>query len=719
VAPEGVADAARTGANPVTEAHLASIIESSQDAILSKDREGRITSWNPGAERMYGYSAEQILGEPVSILIPEHRAAEERKILERALAGEAVDHYESDRVHRDGHLVRVSLTVSPLIDERGEVTGASVIGRDVTGLHRSREFARRLHELTVALSGEITRKGTIERLLEHAVGGLGADAGTVGVLDPAGEEVVLAGAVGYTDEGIAGWQRFPLAADLPMSLAIRTGEAMWTESGDELRERFPPLAEADIRFDSLAVIPLAVEDKPFGAIALSFATEQRFDPETRTFMTTAAQQAAQSLDRARLYEDERAGTRRLSFLAAASELLAGSLDPDATLRSLAELAIREIADWCGIDLVDADRGVRNVATAHKDPERVQMANELRTRYPVDPDAPTGVPNVIRTGRPELYAEVPDELLVEAAVDEEHLRLIRELGLKSAMVVPLEARGRILGAMTLVASESGRRFNERDLELAGDLARRAALAIDNAMVFSREHEAAVTLQRALLPRSLPRVRGVEFAALYEPAAAGIEVGGDWYDVVALGEERVALTIGDIAGRGIEAASVMGRVAAALRAYVLDHQPPDEALRRLARTMRQIEGSQMATVLHLHVDVATGAAEYVRAGHPPALVRLPDGEIEELAGTGTPPIGILEDVDYKVHRATLPPGSMLLLYTDGLIERRDRDFEGELQQLRAALAEAPTDATECLRWLADRFSAETNPDDAALIAMSRNR
>jgi PAS domain S-box-containing protein len=702
----------------VTEAHLASIIESSQDAILSKDREARITSWNPAAERMYGYTADEVIGKPISILIPEHRAGEERKILERVLAGEHVQHYESDRVHRDGRLVRVSLTVSPLTDERGDTIGASVIARDITDLYRSREFAQRLHELTVALSGEITRQGTIERLLDHAVGGLGADAGTVGLLDPAGQEVVLAGSVGYTEKGIGGWQRFPLAADVPMSLAIRSREPIWTESRDELLERFPALADAEILFESLAVIPLAVDENPFGAIALSFSTPQRFDAEARTFMVTAAQQAAQSLDRARLYEDQRAGAQRLSFLAAASELLAGSLDPDATLRSLAELAIREIADWCGIDLVDEDGGLRNVATAHKDPARVQMANELRTRYPVDPDAPTGVPNVIRTGKPELYREVPDEMLVEAAVDDEHLRLIRELGLDSAMVVPLQARGRILGAMTLVASESGRRFNERDLELAGDLARRAALAIDNAMVFRREHEAAVTLQRALLPRSLPRVRGVEFAARYEPAAAGIEVGGDWYDVVALGEERVALTIGDIAGRGIEAASVMGRVAAALRAYVLDHQPPDEAVRRLARLMRQLESPQMATVLHLHVDVATGAAEYVRAGHPPGLVRLADGEVRELAGAGTPPIGILEDVDYRVHRATLPPGSLLLLYTDGLIERRDRDFEGEFQQLRAALAEAPADAAECLRWLADRFSAETNPDDAALIAMSRN-
>jgi serine phosphatase RsbU (regulator of sigma subunit) len=239
-----------------------------------------------------------------------------------------------------------------------------------------------------------------------------------------------------------------------------------------------------------------------------------------------------------------------------------------------------------------------------------------------------------------------------------------------------------------------------------------------MLFRREHEAAITLQRSLLPQSLPQLPGVDFAARYEPASSGLEVGGDWYDVVALGDERVAITIGDIAGRGIEAASVMGRVAAALRAYVLDYQPPDEALRRLSRIMRELESPQMATVLHLHLDVTTGAAEYVRAGHPPALIRLPNGEIEQLAGTGTPPIGIFEDVDYRIHRATVPPGGLLLLYTDGLIERRDREFDAEFERLCAALAEAPTEAGACLSWLADRFSAESNPDDAALVAMSRS-
>ena len=385
-------------AQAVSETRLASIVESSHDAILSKDRNGIITSWNPGAERMYGWTAEEAIGKPISILVPEDHAGEEWRILEQVLAGDRVDHYESDRVHRSGRRVRVSLSIAPLRDEAGEIVGASIIARDVTAQHRSLDFAARLHSLTAAFASEITRKGAVGALLDQSVAALGADAGAVGLLNEAGDEIELAGSVGYTRAGIEGWQRFPLDADVPMSVAVRTGEPIWTESSSELSERYSGLSETTIQFASLAVIPLAIERRPFGAIALSFKAPHRFDQEERTFLLTAAQHAGQTFDHARLYEDQRRATERLSFLAAASELLSGSLDPDTTMQNLANLAIHELGDWCAIDLADEQEGLRNVATAHVDPELVRLASEFRERYPADPDAPTGAPNVIRTGK---------------------------------------------------------------------------------------------------------------------------------------------------------------------------------------------------------------------------------------------------------------------------------------------------------------------------------
>ena len=160
-------------APPVSEIRLASIVESSDDAILTKDAEGTITSWNPGAERMYGWSAEEAIGQKISILIPEDHAGEEWRILEQVLGGEAVDHYESDRLHRSGRRVRVSLSVSPLRDSSGEIVGASIIARDVTAQHRSRDFAARLHRLTAAFASEITREGAVRGAPRPVGGGPG------------------------------------------------------------------------------------------------------------------------------------------------------------------------------------------------------------------------------------------------------------------------------------------------------------------------------------------------------------------------------------------------------------------------------------------------------------------------------------------------------------------------------------------------------------------
>ena len=701
---------------PATAAeYFAAIVESSDDAILSKNTEGIITSWNPAAERMYGYSADEAIGSHISILIPTHRAGEERHILDRILRGEHVDHYETDRVRKDGREIKVSLSVSPVRGEDGKVESASVIARDITRQQRSIELAARLQESTGALARETTSDKVIEVLLGQMVGALGAQAGAVGLIS--GDEVIVSGTTGYSSEGLRGWERFPVAADLPMSEAIRMGEALWMTTVEELMARFPALAGTAVRFQSLAILPLAVGDAAFGCVSLSFVESRDFDPEERAFLLAASQQAAYALNRARMYEAQRIASERQRFLAEAGELLASSLDPETALDQLASLSVRHIADWCGVEMVDERGGLHSVVVAHADKDKVELARQLRERYPVDPRSETGAPNVIRTGTTEVYPEVTDEMLVAAAQDEAHLRYLRELGLGSAMIVPLRARGRVLGAITFVASSPERRYDDEDVELAEDLARRAALAVDNAMLFHREHEAAVILQRSLLPESVPaRHDGIEFGVCYRPAGPGLAVGGDWYDIVLLDDGAVRLTIGDVAGRGLLAASIMGRIRPALRAYVLDGHGPAEALERLDRLMKESATPNMATLFHLHYDPKSGSARYVRAGHPPALLRHANGEIQELRGPGTPPLGVLEEVEYLEHEVAIPPGSLLLMYTDGLIERRDTSVREELDRLKAMMAEAPKSAAECLDWLEQNIGPDAVPDDIAMIAMS---
>jgi PAS domain S-box-containing protein len=183
------------------------------------------------------------------------------------------------------------------------------------------------------------------------------------------------------------------------------------------------------------------------------------------------------------------------YLARASEVLSESLDYERTLSDFAKLVVPELADWCSVEIVGDDGALVQLAVAHADPQKVKWARELSRRYPPNPDAPTGSPKVIRTGEPELYPEIPDELLVAGAVDDEHLRIIREVGVRSAIVVPLVAHERTLGALTLIAAESGRRYGHADLALALELARRAALAMDNARLHRAELEARVTAERA--------------------------------------------------------------------------------------------------------------------------------------------------------------------------------------------------------------------------------
>ena len=379
-----------------------------------------------------------------------------------------------------------------------------------------------------------------------------------------------------------------------MSEVVRTGRAAWVVGKEELVAVTRRLPEPRSSFVSRAVVPLRVHGRVFGAISLSFRDARRFAPDERTFLEAIVQQAAYALDRARLHAAEQRARQNLDFLARASELLAQSLDVETTLQRLAAFAIPRLADWCTVDLL-SDGEIRAVAVAHANPTKVELARELQRRHPADPDAPVGAPAVIRSGMSELHPTITEELLAAAAPDDEALEVIRDLGLVSAMVVPLRARERTLGALSLVAAESRRRFTSDDLEVAEDLARRAALAVENAMLYGREHQAAVTLQRSLLPRDLPRLRGLRLAARYLPAGVGADVGGDWYDTIDLADGRLNLVVGDVAGRGIRAASVMGQLRNALRAYVLDGCSPQEAVGRLNRLARTFESSEMATLV----------------------------------------------------------------------------------------------------------------------------
>jgi CHASE3 domain sensor protein/anti-sigma regulatory factor (Ser/Thr protein kinase) len=408
---------------------------------------------------------------------------------------------------------------------------------------------------------------------------------------------------------------------------------------------------------------------------------------------------------------------RVSVLARASEELSASLDYEKTLAEVARIAVPTVADWCSVELVEEDGTLRSVAVAHVDPEKVALALELQQRYPSDPDAPTGSANVVRTGESELYPNIPDELLAQTIGDPEQLELIRELGLCSAMSVPLTARGRTLGTLTLIAAESQRSFTAGDLPFAEDLGRRAALAIDNARLYAQERRIAETLQRSLLPESLPTVHRTAVGARYVPAEDEAEVGGDWYDVIPLPGGKLGLVIGDVVGHGVRAAAVMGQLRSAVRAYAVEGHPADATIERV-KTMLHASGpaSMIGTLLVITYDPASRTIAYSSAGHPPPLVRDPGGAVRFLHGAVAPPLGVDRRAAPAVE-VVLEPNATVLLYTDGLVERRNESLTHGFQRLEQAVESAPQPIEELLDHVLQALGADSAAgDDVALLALT---
>jgi len=356
--------------------------------------------------------------------------------------------------------------------------------------------ARRLQRVAERLAEAVTPEEVLDAVLSEGVRAAEARAGAIGVLSADGKSVELLAQQGYDPAVMTGWASFPLDADLPMSQVVRTGAALFIPSLRERNELFPALAHQGQEGHAVVVVPLAVAGRVFGAMSLSFDDDIDFGLERREMKMTLARQAAQALARSRLLEAEQALRKRMTFLAEASDLLASSLDYNRTLRQLARLSVPGLADWCAIDILGPNGEIERLAVAHQDPEKVRWARELQERYPPDPKAPHGVAQVLRSGEPEFLPEFPPEVLDEAIGDDQELRrIVDELGLRASICVPLKARGRILGALTLIAAETHPLYTQADFELATELAHRAAVAVDNARLF-REAERGANAAQAL-------------------------------------------------------------------------------------------------------------------------------------------------------------------------------------------------------------------------------
>jgi len=567
--------------------------------------------------------------------------------------------------------------------------------------------------VTAELAAARDFAAVIEIVVSHVAETVDATVATLSMLTD-DQTLTLVGIRGGRPDTEELWKSYPLSSEVPASEALRTGQVVIVAGLAEIERRYPTLIGQTPEQRSILCLPVAVGSKPLGVIGLVFAGLRTPGERELDFLRIFADTCAQAILRVRAVDEADLRAAQLAFLAHASAELAGSLDYRSTLAKVARLAVPTLADWCAVDVVQ-DGVLQTLAVAHADPAKVAWARELQQRYPPDLAAETGAPNVVRTGVSELYPEITDDMLVAGAVDAQHLQLTRDLNLRSALIVPLQARGRTLGAITLVRAETPQHYGPADLAVAEDLARRAGIAIDNAELHSQTREVALQLQRAVLPARLDDIAGWDVATHYRPAARN-EVGGDFYDAVALPGGQLVAFIGDVMGHGVAAAAAMAQMRAAVRAYVATDPDPATVLRRLDGMLEMFEIAQLVTLALLLVDPAGRRLTVANAGHCPPLLVPARGAAHFVDVPASPPLGAGRDERRIATTWPFAAGSTLLLYTDGLIENRGENIDASLARLAhyaAGLAHA--NLADALGGLVESLQHDGWEDDVTALAI----
>jgi hypothetical protein len=403
------------------------------------------------------------------------------------------------------------------------------------------------------------------------------------------------------------------------------------------------------------------------------------------------------------------------LLAQAGKELSSSLDYAQTLQRVARLAVPELADWCGVSIAGHDDVLEQVAVAHVDPEKVALARDYGERYPARLSDPAGAAEVMRTGRAQLVPVITEEMIADAELAEEQRAFIRDLQMRSVIIVPLAVPGRPpLGALTLVMAESGRVFDDDRLALAEELGRRAATAVQNARIYTERSQIAATLQRSLLPPELPAVPGFRLASLYRAAGEQNDVGGDFYDAFAVPGGWL-LIVGDVTGRGAEAAALTSLSRYTLRTAGRLLGDPVAALAELNAAL--VDRPNLSIVTVACVLLRDAEATLVLAGHPPPyLVR---GGTARPVGRFGVPVGVDDGGSWEPTQLELEGGDQLVLYTDGVTDTTgngERFGEARLAEaLRGGVA--ARDTVRRLELALERFAHGAQTDDTAVLVLER--
>ena len=681
-------------------------VAASSNGILITDPklpDNPIVYVNPAFEKISGYAVDEVMGRNCRFLQGDERDQPALDELRAALREGRECRVVLRNYRKDGTLFWNELYVSPVHDEGGRLTNYVGVQNDITERRRIEEVLRESEE-------------RFRATFEHAAVGA-AQVGIDGRWLRVNRR--LCEIVGYTHDELLEITFADIShpddveADLEQARAVLRGESQLYSTEKRYVRKDGSLVWVNLTVS--LVREASGEPRYFISVIEDISERKRVEEERDLLLVRERLARAEAVD----------ARRRLALLAAAGPALSASLDYEETLRRAARLLVPDLADWCLLDIVEEDGRVHQLAVAHADPEKEVLLRRLREVRSFGADDPGSTAEVLRTGRSVLLSGLPGWSFYEQEIGAgEHLEILRQLEPRSLMSVPLLARGRTLGAMTLVSSLPDRRYDDDDLLLAENLAYRCALAVDNARLYRDRSEIARVLQRSLLPPHLPEIPGVELGAEYLPAGEANEVGGDFYDVINTVEDGWVCVIGDVQGKGAEAAAVTALARYTIRAVTMSNDLPSEILSGLNEAMlRQLPEDRFCTAACARLeplDDAPGVGIAVsRAGHPPPLLVRVDGTVEEISCPGRA-LGVFPDAELDDTHLRLMPGETIVFYTDGVTEARDPDggFFGEERLHRFVGAHAGEHAADLARTLKNavlEFQEGYPRDDLALLVL----
>ncbi|MEU7384470.1 MULTISPECIES: SpoIIE family protein phosphatase [unclassified Streptomyces] len=710
-------------------------------AVVQIERGGSVTAWNEDAEELFGYAAKQVVGKPLTDLAAwPHTPGTSTGVAEALQLSRWEGSYGIRGAH--GRVIPVYASHLRVRDTDGEPSTVCLLVRD----HERAVLQTPLRlpatsdtgsapegsgadpfEVFIGSPAPDDLDGLLQRTVERARDMLDGDAAFLLLATDDETELEVRASTGLPSAR----QRF---ARVPVEAGPgRYGSARMPAVHDDLAAvpgAVPLLNSTGMR--SVVTVPLKVEGRLTGSLGVAAEAPGRYSNEEALRLQFAADRIALAVESARLGELERLRRGSLSFLVEASDLLAGTLDRDQTLALMAQMTVPTLATWCAVyTIADQASDPYLSYVLHEDEELIDGIKSLLSKIaPPDPVPTPGARVWSAPGEAAHQAALRSSMRSLSLGDNSHHQIGTIIGPTLAtasavggetVVLPLVARNRVIGMLTL-GKPTDEHFRQEILELAEDLSRRAALALDNARLYSERTAISQSLQRSLLPPGLPDVEGVEVDVIYRAAGEGNEVGGDFYDLFPIRDGAYGFAIGDVCGTGPEAAAVTGLARHALRLLAREGFGGPAVLERLNSAILD-EGARSRFLTLLYGELwpqedGSARLKVVCAGHPLPLRLRQDGTVEPAADP-QPLLGVMEDLELYEQTITLDPGDVLLCVTDGVTERR----EGSRMLGDDGLADVLTTCTGLtagavaarIMRAVERFASDAPSDDMAILAM----